>query len=82
MCVDMRHTALHTVGGGFAYGCYCLTTVYLPDTVTEIGRGFLNGCRRVEVISGSPAVQAAAAKHNAKADNEYYSDSYSDIEDF
>ena len=63
--VDMRQTALHTVREFFAVRCLRLTTVYLPDTVTEVGRGFLSGCGHVEVISGSNAVQAAAADHNA-----------------
>ena len=62
--VDMGHTALHTVGKSFAMSCYSLTTVVLPDTVTEVGKDFLKGCGRVEVTSGSTAVQAAAAEHN------------------
>ena len=64
----MGHTALHKVGEYFA-GCgkfFCsLATVVLPDTVTEVGRGFLDECGPVEVISGSTAVQAAVAEHNA-----------------
>ena len=60
--VDMRHTVLHTVGEYFACGCPRLTTVMLPDTVTEVGVGFLDGCGRV-VTSGSTTVQAATKKH-------------------
>ena len=74
--VDMRHTALRKIGQHFAGECSRLTTVYLPDTVTEVGRNFLFCSRRVEVISGSTAVQAAAAEHNAKVDNEYYRTHY------
>ena len=62
----MGHTALHTVGRYFASGCKSLTTVVLPDTVTEVGTVFLSRCGRVEVTSGSTAVLAAASEHNAK----------------
>ena len=37
----MGHTALQKVGRGFAAGCTSLTTVVLPDTVTEVGTYFL-----------------------------------------
>ena len=40
----------------------------LPDTVTEVGSEFLYKCGRVEVRSGSTAVQAAAAEHNKRFD--------------
>ena len=69
-CVDLRHTALHTIGGYFAAECSRLTSVVLPDTIIKIGKwGFLDGCGRVEVTSGSTAVRVAAAKHNANVDN-------------
>ena len=60
----MRHTALRTIGGYFAAYCPHLTTVVLPDTVSDVGGWFLEECGRVEVTSGSNAVQTAAAKHN------------------
>ena len=66
----MGHTALHTVGGYFAFRCLSLTTVVLPDTVTEVDTMFLLECGRVQVTSGSTAVQAAAAEHNADVDSE------------
>ena len=62
-CLDMGHTAVHTVGRGFAARCSSLTTMMLPDAITEVGPGFLLGCGRVEVSSGSTAVQAAAVEH-------------------
>ena len=68
--VDMGHTALQTVGSCFAAGCSSLTTVVLPDTVTEVGRGFLDECGRVEVRSGSTAVQDAAAEYTRKLNSE------------
>ena len=65
----MGHTALHTVGAGFATYCGRLTTVVLPDTVTKVGSFmFLSLCGRVGVTSGSTAVQLAAAEHNAIVD--------------
>ena len=54
----------------FALGCKNLTTVVLPDTVTEVSSEFLDECGRVEVRSGSTAVQAAASEHNAEVDSE------------
>ena len=66
----MGHTALQTVGSCFAAGCSSLTTVVLPDTVTEVGRGFLDECGRVEVRSGSTAVQDAAAEYTRKLNSE------------
>ena len=63
---ESGHGALHTIGDWFAYKCYRLTTVVLPDTVTEVSSRFLSFCGRVEVTSGSTAVQAAAAVHNKK----------------
>ena len=63
--VDMGHTALHAAGEWFASNCSRLTTVVLPDTVTKVGSRFLYGSGRVEVTSGSTAVQAAAAELNA-----------------
>ena len=62
----MGHTTLHTVGEMFAADCSSVTTVVLPDTVTEVGKEFLDGCGRVEVRSGSTAVQTAAAEHNQR----------------
>ena len=57
--VDMGRTALQTVGEFFAARCSSLTTVVLPDTVTEVGDFMLEWCDRVEVRSGSTAVQDA-----------------------
>ena len=55
------------VGDHFAHDCLSLTTVVLPDTVTEVGEDFLTMCGRVEVTSGSAAVQAAALTRKEKA---------------
>ena len=63
--IDLGRTALHTVGRDFACACCSLTTVVLPDTVTTVGDGFLSRCGRVEVTSGSTAVQIAAVTHNS-----------------
>ena len=56
----MGYTALHVVGREHAAFCNCLTTVGVPDTITEVGSYFLYG---------STAVQAAA-KHNADVDRQ------------
>ena len=67
--VDMGHTALQTIGHGFADCCAELETVVLPDTVTEVGMAFLcttylpKGSSLSK--SGSPAVRAAIRKKNA-----------------
>ena len=72
----MGHTALQQVGEYFAFDCQSLTTVVLPDTVTEVGKVFLTECGRVQVTSGSTAVQAAAAEHNADVDSESNSEEF------
>ena len=61
--IDLKNTALQKVDGWFAKKCSRLTTVVLPDSVTEVGVDFLSLCGPIEVVSGSPSVQAAAAKH-------------------
>ena len=63
--IELQHTALQTIGNLFASRCNGLTKVHLPDTVTEVGSRFLlRRCGQVEIVSGSSAVQAAAAEEN------------------
>ena len=57
--IDLRsHTLLRSIGQGFAAYCRRLSRVYLPDTVTEVGRGFLEHCSPdgVHVVCTSTAV--------------------------
>ena len=59
--IDLQHTALATIGHTFANRSNSLTTVYLPDTVTTVGSGFLTGCGGcVDVVGGTLAVKSVA----------------------
>ena len=60
--LDLQHTSLQRIGSDFLLDCGDrLTTVHLPATVEVVFSGFLEGCGRVNVVSTSPAVRAAAA---------------------
>ena len=50
--IHLKNT-LQTVGCNIAYQSPNLTTVTLPDTVTEVGAAFLDASDRVVKVSGS-----------------------------
>ena len=48
--IDLQNTALQRIGDAFAFQYPNLTTVTLPDTVTEVGNNFLRECNKLQVI--------------------------------
>ena len=62
--VDLNNTSLLRVPARFAFQSPKLARLALPNTVTQVGDYFLWACGRVEVVSGSAAVQAASDRRN------------------
>ena len=51
-CIDLKRTkqGIQKIGDAFAAECPRLSTVVLPETVTEVGNTFLEQCQALQVI--------------------------------
>ena len=48
--IDLRRTQVERIGAQFLFGCPNLTSVELPQSLTEVGPLFLNGCSKLRYL--------------------------------